>query len=155
MTKKLSCGVLLLNERQEILLAHVTNSPQWDIPKGGAHPREQPVDTALRELYEETGVVLGDERLTDLGLQLYSSTKNLHLFAALVSTMEVDPARCVCHSYFSHYITRQKQPEMDGYEWVPFSAVAQYCVPAMVKLLTNLGLAQLLPKLQKQTLLVG
>ena len=30
----LSCGVLLFNEHDEILLAHATGNRHWDVPKG-------------------------------------------------------------------------------------------------------------------------
>ena len=34
--------------------------PFWFVPGGGAHPDESTEDAARRELYEETGTVLGD-----------------------------------------------------------------------------------------------
>jgi 8-oxo-dGTP pyrophosphatase MutT (NUDIX family) len=148
MPKKLSCGVLVLNDQQEILLAHVTDEPQWDIPKGGANKGETPLFTALRELEEETGVVLHEARLVELGQHPYSSSKNLHLFAVLVSKSEVVPEQCTCKSYFSHNVTREQRPEMDDFCWVSFSSVAQFCTPAMTHLLDNLQLTSILATLR-------
>ena len=40
--KTLSCGILVMNEDQELLLCHVTGAWHWDIPKGSTEPGETP-----------------------------------------------------------------------------------------------------------------
>src|SRR5437016_1130765 len=77
-----SCGVLLLNPERELLLCHATGAAHWDIPKGLGEPGEAARDTALRELFEETGLRLQSDRLLDLGAMAYRPGKDLHLFAA-------------------------------------------------------------------------
>ena len=39
----------------EVALVHRRRQRDWSLPKGKAHPGEQPVETALREVLEETG----------------------------------------------------------------------------------------------------
>ncbi len=54
-----SCGVLpyrTVNGQQEFLLVYQTASRCWSLPKGHIEPGETDVQTALRELYEETGL---------------------------------------------------------------------------------------------------
>lgn len=58
----LSCGLVLLNEDAEILLAHATETRHWDIPKGAPEPGESDREAALRETREETGLVLAPTR---------------------------------------------------------------------------------------------
>lgn len=41
--RRLSCGILILNAQQELLLCHVTGQDHWDLPKGGAHDDESPL----------------------------------------------------------------------------------------------------------------
>jgi 8-oxo-dGTP pyrophosphatase MutT (NUDIX family) len=65
--RRLSCGILILNGQQELLLCHVTGQDHWDLPKGGAHEGESPLQAALRETREETGLDLAAEVLRELG----------------------------------------------------------------------------------------
>ncbi|MNR71460.1 RNA pyrophosphohydrolase [compost metagenome] len=123
--KRLSCGVLLLNERQELFLAHVTGHPQWDIPKGCADPGEPALAAALRETFEETGIRLPPEGLLDLGRHGYQPEKDLHLFRAQVASTEVDPASCRCTSFFIDPRTGAEAPEVDAFRWVGLSEVPQ------------------------------
>ena len=54
-----SCGVLpyrMVNDQQEFLLVFETYSKCWSLPKGHIEAGETDVQTALRELYEETGL---------------------------------------------------------------------------------------------------
>ena len=53
-----SCGVILLNSNKVLLLQHpdTTTSGHWDFPKGHVEKGEDELQTALRELKEETGI---------------------------------------------------------------------------------------------------
>ena len=54
-----SCGVLpyrIINEQQEFLLVFESFSRCWSLPKGHMEAGETEAETALRELYEETGL---------------------------------------------------------------------------------------------------
>ena len=53
-----SCGVVLLNSNKVLLLQHpdTTTSGHWDFPKGHVEKGEDELQTALRELKEETGI---------------------------------------------------------------------------------------------------
>jgi 8-oxo-dGTP diphosphatase len=44
------------NDAPRILLVHRPRYDDWSLPKGKAEPGEQPHDTALREVEEETGL---------------------------------------------------------------------------------------------------
>ncbi len=80
--RTVSCGVVLLDSDGRVLLAHAPATTHWDIPKGQGEPGETAQQAALRELAEETGIVLDPARLVDLGLFAYRRDKDLHLFAA-------------------------------------------------------------------------
>jgi 8-oxo-dGTP pyrophosphatase MutT (NUDIX family) len=55
---QISCGILVMNERRELLMGHVTGLRHWDIPKGIKDEGESPLVAALRETEEETGLRL-------------------------------------------------------------------------------------------------
>ncbi len=131
--RRLSCGILILNGQQELLLCHVTGQDHWDLPKGGTHEGESPLQAALRETREETGLDLPAEALRELGRFDYRPKKDLHLFATLMPRFDVAQLRC--ESRFSQYATGQRLPEMDGYDWVRFEQVGQRCTPRMAAVL--------------------
>jgi 8-oxo-dGTP pyrophosphatase MutT (NUDIX family) len=131
--RRLSCGILILNEQQELLLCHVTGQDHWDLPKGGAHDGESPQQAALRETREDTGLELLAEALHELGRFDYRPKKDLHLFATLM--LRFDLAQLRCESQFSQYDTGQRLPEMDGYDWVGFERVGELCTPKMAAVL--------------------
>ena len=51
-------GVMLVNQRGEVFVGQRidTDGPAWQMPQGGVDAGETPVEAALRELREETGV---------------------------------------------------------------------------------------------------
>ena len=62
MKQEKSCGCIVRNNRNEILLVH-HNKGHWDFPKGHVEEGETEVQTAIREVKKETGVdVKVDER---------------------------------------------------------------------------------------------
>jgi 8-oxo-dGTP pyrophosphatase MutT (NUDIX family) len=142
--RNVSCGVVILNEQGDVLLCHATETTHWDVPKGASDPGESPREAALRELVEETGIVLPAERLKDLGRFVYRRDKDLHLFAVRVSADEVKLENCVCKSYFPRYSDGTMIPEMDAYRWVSPADVDRFASRSLARLFqTTLSLAEL------------
>jgi 8-oxo-dGTP diphosphatase len=56
-------GAVVRDDTGRILLARRGDNGRWSVPSGTLDPGEQPADTALREVLEETGVVAEIERL--------------------------------------------------------------------------------------------
>ena len=54
-----SCGVVLFNEAKVLLLQHPDGikAGHWDFPKGHLEIGESEIQTAVRELGEETGII--------------------------------------------------------------------------------------------------
>lgn len=67
--RRLSCGVVVVNDAHELLLCHVTGHDHWDLPKGRPEPGESPLQAALRETREECGALARIEGL--LGVYSY------------------------------------------------------------------------------------
>ena len=92
--RKLSCGVVV-GDGARLVLGHATRSVRWDIFKGVAEPGEEPAAAALRELFEETGLVAPGTGLRPLGTHVYLPGKDLALFAwSPVPLPEPDSLRC-------------------------------------------------------------
>lgn len=56
-------GGVVLDARGRVLLQRERETGRWRIPGGVVDPGEQPADTVVREICEETGVTVVPERL--------------------------------------------------------------------------------------------
>lgn len=119
---QISCGLLILNERKEILLCEVTGANgRHDIPKGLKEEGEAPAAAAVRECLEETGFDFSTKVLQDLGEHTYLTGKRLHLFKAIVYSLEVNLENFKCSSFFEMK-TKQgvtlRKPEVLNAKWI-------------------------------------
>jgi len=110
-SKKLSCGVILINENKEILMIHVTGQSFWDLPKGTKKEDEREVDAAIRELKEETGISILESDMLDMSWYEYNNYKDLWLFMAKMP--DINLSELGCSSYF--FENSVELPEADDY----------------------------------------
>lgn len=132
----LSCGIVVVAPGPELLLCHVTGQRHWDLPKGGIHADESPLDAARRETAEECGLVFDAGVLVDLGRFVYTARKDLHLFAAASARAPVESL--VCASTFVERGSGRRRPEMDGFGWFAPSQAGSHCTATMAALLGGL-----------------
>lgn len=135
-----TCGVLVVSPLGW-LLGHTAGTPFWDLPKGKMDPHEAPLDAALRECEEETGLDLRPFRdgFQDLGVDVYNRKrgKTLRLFQ-LTLEAPLDLTPCVSRTW----VRRGDQAvlDMDAFAWVRPERVAQHVKPRMAKYLQRQGL---------------
>ena len=53
MQKEKSCGAIIYNKNKEVLIVK-HNAGHWDFPKGHVEENETEIQTAIREVKEET-----------------------------------------------------------------------------------------------------
>jgi len=133
-----SCGVLVVNGRGELLLCHVTGTGKWDIPKGMRDPGEDTLAAAMRELREEAGIAFDAERFEDMGEMAYRPGKRLHLFRVQSGQELSSLDHLACTSFFPHHVTGKPTPETDGFRWAVREELARLCWPRMAQLLLSL-----------------
>jgi 8-oxo-dGTP pyrophosphatase MutT (NUDIX family) len=134
----LSCGVIVRRAPGELLLGHATGRHLWDIPKGVREADETSIDAALRELKEETGLVIGADRVLDLGLHRYLPRKDLQLFLLDPPEPALDIAPCTCSTYYPARDGLRLIPEVDAYRWGRREELADLCGKHMTRVLLSL-----------------
>ena len=73
-SKAVTAAAVILDDQQRVLLVkHSYGQLNWELPGGAAEPDETPTQTALRELREETGLVVSAERLTGIYYERHSA----------------------------------------------------------------------------------
>ena len=102
-----------------------------DIPKGHIEKGETPLEAALRECKEETGLVLNSSKLEDLGQFDYKPNKDLHIFLVKMPMPEISSLKCT--SYIEMY--EKKVPEMVGYKIVSIKDLSKFFFKDLVKIL--------------------
>jgi len=56
-------SAVIINDKGEILLQHRRDDGLWGTPVGAIDPGEESAETVIREVYEETGLVVRPERI--------------------------------------------------------------------------------------------
>ncbi|MDB5841105.1 MAG: hydrolase [Herminiimonas sp.] len=135
-----SCGVLILNAKGQLLLCHVTGTNHWDIPKGMRESGESTLHAAKRELREETGLEFdSNAQFEDLGGFDFRKHKRLHLYKMRAPESLIGLGNLVCTSYFSHQVTGEPTPEMDGFRWASRDEIESLCTLPMARQLLSLN----------------
>jgi len=129
----ITCGVLITNGEQ-LLICHPTNSKHWDIPKGRKEGWEMIGDAAVRELQEETGLVLASSDIRYIGIWSYKTGKDLALFSYSTQSMP-EPSVCFCASMFEY--EGQQIPEMDDWAVVSWDDAIAKMNPDLARVLTT------------------
>lgn len=135
---KTSCGIIIVNEQNEIFMGHSTGNKFYDIPKGLLDPGENELDCAIRECKEETSIEIAPSLLQDLGLFSYNKEKNLHLFITSIKKDDIHMNTLVCNSFFEDFYTKKLKPEVDEFKWVSIEKLTEHCAKSMGILLNKL-----------------
>jgi ADP-ribose pyrophosphatase YjhB (NUDIX family) len=138
MKKLISCGVIVTNTN-DILLGHVTGQDAWDIPKGMPIEGETFFNAAIRELKEETGLILDSSIFNILGTFAYSNKKNLFLLSYITNELpELD--KMMCNSYFISEKNGVKNElvEIDDFKYVPWTEMQQFVRKSMFNVLSGI-----------------
>ena len=124
MPKILSVGGLIFHKGLMLIVKDREDSKFWNLPKGQQDEGENPTDTCLREVWEETNVVIQGPgiKTKDLGRHKYlPKKKDLHLFKIDMPDSWICPT-LKCHSTWGKHNT----PEIVDYKWIKLEDYPKY-----------------------------
>ena len=96
------------------------NNDFWALLKGTMENGENPLDTAIREFQEESGITLNAEELKER-LWLVGTIKqrkDKFVTAYAVEVNDIDPEKC-----HSNMVDGEDFPEVDNYAWMDVDLV--------------------------------
>jgi len=106
--------VLIIAKGEVLLVKDVIGSGKWSLPGGGVRHGEAPLDGAIREVYEETGIRLKPAQLTDCGSHTgHNNDKHHYRYQLYTVTLPDQPA------------TKRQRKELSALEWRPLAWAAQ------------------------------
>jgi 8-oxo-dGTP pyrophosphatase MutT (NUDIX family) len=88
-TPKIGADAAIFNERGEILLMERADGSGWCLPCGWVEPQERPHETAVREVWEETGLAVEVKRLVGVFTRMPDQKFGPHTLVAVVHLCEV------------------------------------------------------------------
>lgn len=88
-TPKLGADAAIFDEQGRILLMDRADGSGWCLPCGWVEPNERPLDTAVRETREETGLEVRIRRLVGVFSRPANKVSGIHAMSAVVHLCEV------------------------------------------------------------------
>jgi predicted NUDIX family NTP pyrophosphohydrolase len=139
--KQLSVGTII-TDNKNILIGHTTWGKGFDIPKGRQEEGETYIQTAMRELNEEFGIVETEFRFQELGMFEYLKNKDLFLFKIKYGNLHQDITLSTlkCSSYFDK--DGKQFPEINGYKIITIESIKNYCYLSLTKVLNQIFVQQ-------------
>jgi len=145
---KKSAGILLYrikNKDLQVLLVHPggpfwknKDEGAWSIPKGEFDENEEPLDAAIREMKEETGVILKGDFI-ELPPVKQKSGKVVYAWA---KEYDLDPTQVKSNEFEMEWPPKSGNkkmfPEIDKAEWFDLHTAKEKINPAQIYLLEDL-----------------
>jgi ADP-ribose pyrophosphatase YjhB (NUDIX family) len=88
-TPKVGADAAIFNKQGEILLMERVDGSGWCLPCGWVEPLERPSDAAVREVWEETGLIVAVNQLVGVFTRMPSPRFGPHTMIAVVHLCEV------------------------------------------------------------------
>ncbi len=111
-----TCGIFIFDKTGNILICRprgIKGKSDWSIPKGKREKDETPINAAIRECFEETGLDLKNfkKNMIEIGTMQYKSKKKRLIAFVVILNIMINP-----NDLFCKIKDDEKHPEITGYE---------------------------------------
>lgn len=89
--------VIVVHNDRILMLKTWLSADKWSLPGGGLHRGEDPKVGVMRELKEETGIVLSVDALLDIGGGTVTHHKLKYAYMAFVAVLDSKPQTKIQH----------------------------------------------------------
>lgn len=146
MCKQISAATLITDGKR-LLVGRVTGEgDRWDLPKGCIDEGESALETAVREVFEETGLRLDPANCSpSLGVLPYYDAKDLNVFVYLTDMSKIDIDSLVCTSTFYDEEMKMDRPEIDAFKIIEIDDIERYVDQKMLRCFDE----QIRPRLER------
>lgn len=143
MTKEISAGFIIRGKDGRYLLGKAEKHPPpyaWSVFKGGQEEGEDLINTAIRELKEETGIdIAADERLnrnisTNYVYSYKLRHKDVYLFLLNDVHGVLDGFKFTCNSFWGE----NNLPEIGDWKWFHIDELEDVIFPSQSGVITHL-----------------
>lgn len=124
---KITCGIVIINNKDEVLACHPTNSSMniWSIPKGLNDEGESFVDTVCRELREETNLLVKPYNVIEVDEFYTYPSKNKKLKGFYIRIpYTIATTLLECNSMIINK-SGVPFPEVDQYKWISLDNIEE------------------------------
>jgi 8-oxo-dGTP pyrophosphatase MutT (NUDIX family) len=83
--------IILVYEGKLLVIKHWLSDGRWSLPGGGVQSGETPRAGAVREMFEETGIQLHPDQLTELGTGVWRAYGLRYRFRSFVVVVDQEP----------------------------------------------------------------
>lgn len=124
--RTVSAAVLICDKMNDtVLIAHPTGQLYWDLPKGRIDKDESSSSAAVRELHEETGIIISTDDLWVFPDKVtFNRYKSIDIWKYTGKELP-DISKCICTSYFEDQYGVMRS-EVDAFVWAPRSMISNY-----------------------------
>lgn len=142
---KYSAGLVIILDNNKILLQHPTNNNQtqsYSIPKGGLNEGEEPLDAAIRETFEECGLLFDKDDIEPTQYTIEYKKKNSNIIYKIIYYYIIRIEGNKINKYNIPSILSKDKLQLEEVDWAGFLSfrdASNRIFPKQLQVLTHIN----------------
>lgn len=133
-----TCGIIYLLNDGKFLICHATNNRYWSLPKGIKDKGESDIEAAIREIKEETGIIIDNpNKLYKYYDGVYNEFKDLAIFIYNSEETNKNIKELTCTSMYFDIKDKKELPEVDRYMFIDIEGAKRFMNSSQYKIVKS------------------